>query len=121
MSNKTNSIKTILPVLLLAAAVGFWLPPKAGAADKGHFIRTITPAGEGANYSSRVNMRAEDYFDVVGILNLIESDRVIIGDRELTLAGGAKTYRVELYNIVGAKLNSAGEAVVIDLISDEPN
>jgi hypothetical protein len=114
-------MKKILPVLLLAAAIGFWLPPEAGAADKGPSIRTITPVGEGANYRSRVNMRAEDYFDVVGNLNLIESDRVIIGDRELTLAGGAKVYRVELHNEVGAKLNSAGEVVVIDLISDEPN
>jgi hypothetical protein len=114
-------IKTILPVLILAAAAGFWLPSEAGAADKGSSIRTITPVGEGTNYSSRVNMRAEEYFDVVGTLNLIESDRVVIGDRELTLAGGAKTHQVELDNLVGAKLNSDGEAVVIDLISDEPN
>lgn len=121
MVHKSNPMIKILPVLLLAAGIGFWLPPEAGAADTGMSIRTITPVGEGANYSRRVNVRVEDYFDVVGILNLIESDRVIIGDRELTLAGGAKTYRVELYNIVGAKLNSAGEAVVIDLISDEPN
>jgi hypothetical protein len=121
MVNKSNPMKIILPVLILAAAAGFWLPAEAGAADTGQSIRTITPVGEGANYSSRVNMRAEDYFDVVGILNLIESDRVVIGDRELTLTGSAKTYRVELYNEVGAKLNSDGEAVVIDLISDEPN
>ena len=76
---------------------------------------------EGANYSRRVNMRAEDTFDVIGNLNLIESDRVIIGDRELPLASGAKIYRVDLSNLVGAKLNGAGEAVVVDLISDAPH
>jgi hypothetical protein len=121
MANKSYFIKVILPVLSGIMAAGFAFTPAALAAEKGRAIRKITPVGETMNYSRQANIRAEDNFDVIGILNLKESRRVIIGDRELPLAPGARTYRVQKYNLVGARLNKAGEAVVVDLISDEPN
>jgi hypothetical protein len=111
----------ILPVLLWAATAALWLPSGAGAADSGWSIRTITPVGETADYRGHARIAVEDTFDVIGLLNRNESDRVIIGDRELLLAPGAKIYRVSLNNLVGAKLNEAGEAVVVDLISDAPH
>jgi hypothetical protein len=78
--------------------------------------------GETINYQRHADsIQAGDYFDVIGTLNLLESDRVIIGDSELPLAPGAKIRGVRQYNTVGAKLNKTGEAVVVDLIFDEPN
>lgn len=122
MSHKSNTIKTILPVLFWAMAAGFWLPSGAEAADANGSIRAITPVGETINYQRQAgSTQAEDYFDVIGILNLNESDRVIIGDHELPLSRGAKIRGVSQYDTVGARLNEAGEAVIVDLISDEPN
>ncbi len=121
MSRKLNPIKMITPILLWAVVAGFGLASGAIAADYGSGIRKISPMGETVNYSRQADIRAEDYFDVVGILNRVENDRVIIGDRELILGPGVSTSLARQYNLVGAKLNRAGEVVVFDTISDEPN
>jgi hypothetical protein len=121
MSRKSNPIKTILVVFLWVAAAGFWLAPGTIAAESGGGIRKITSMGETKSYQQQAHFRAEAYFDVIGILNLIESDRVVIGDRELSLAPGVKNSRARQYDLVGAKLNNTGAAVVIDVISNEPN
>ena len=119
MSRKLNPLKMIIPGLLWAVIAGIWLTPGAFAAETGSAIRQISPMGEMS--ASRADIRAEDYFDVIGILNLIEGDRMIIGDRELKIAPGVNTSRARQFNLVGAKLNKVGEVVVFETISDEPN
>lgn len=82
-------------------------------------IRSITPM------SKTVSLQEIDdpyeYFDMVGFLNQVNGKRVRIGDSELTLADGVSTSGLNLSNIVGAKLNAAGEVVLLMLISSEPN
>jgi hypothetical protein len=103
--------------------MGFVITTSTGlAADPDRIsskIRTITPMGEASFHPS--NLNAQDYFDVVGVLNLIDGNRVTIGDRDLTLAPGVRTSRINQYNLVGANLNKAGEIIVFELVSDEPN
>lgn len=91
----------------------------AGLKKTGSTIRTITPMTEVSSH--RADLNAADYFDIFGILNTIEGNRVTIGDRELTLAPGVGTSGMNQWNLVGANLNNAGEVVVLELVSDEPN
>lgn len=119
MARKAKTFKIITGCFLWMAITGIWPAPGCLTADAGTKIRPITPMGEMGGH--RVNVSAEDYFDVVGILNLIEGDRMIIGDRELKIAPGVNTSRARQFNLVGAKLNKVGEVVVFETISDEPN
>ena len=98
----------------------FGMVPGAGclAADKISKIRSITSA-ESAGRPA--NVQTEDYFDIVGTLNLIDSGRVVIGNTDLELAGGARTSGIRLYDEVGAQLNRKGEVTKIVVISDIPN
>jgi len=104
--------------MVLIVVIGLYPGSGCLAAERVSKIRSIT-SSESAG--SPVNVRAEDYFDIVGTLNLIESGRVIIGNTELQLAGGANTSGVKQYNQVGAHLNKKGEVTAIELISDIPN
>lgn len=91
----------------------------AGSGNAGTAIRDITPMTEiGAH---RVNMNAEDYFDIVGILNVLENDRIVVGNDELRPASGLNTAHVALSNIVGVKLNRSGKVVRIETIHDDPH
>jgi len=119
MPYQCNALKYSLKLLVWIVITAFW--PTAGAitAEAGQTIRQITPMREMANH--QVDVRAHDYFDVVGRLNLIERDRMIIGDRELKIAPGVNTSRSRQWNLVGAKLNQAGEVVMFETISDQPN
>lgn len=119
MPLKCNASKYCLQLLAWIVVTGFWLTSGVFDAEAGNAIRRITPMREMANY--QVDVRAHDYFDVVGRLNLIENDRMIIGDRELNIAPGVNTSRARQWNLVGAKLNKAGEVMAFETISDEPN
>lgn len=121
MLRNWNPNKIIAPILLWVMVAGVGPTSGALAADSAAGIRPITPLGETSSFRQRADIRPQDYFDVIGILNLMENDRVVIGDRELTLAPGVRTSRARQFNLVGAKLNRAGEVVVFDVISDEPN
>ena len=124
MSRKLNPIKMIVLILLwvmVAGGAGFGPTSNAIAADSTAGIRPITPMGETGSFRQRADIRPQDYFDVVGILNLLENDRVIIGDRALPIAPGVRPFWARPFTLVGAKLNRAGEVVVVDIISDEPN
>ena len=109
---------TIAVQAILLLTIGVVLASECLAADKISKIRPITST-ESAGRA--LNIRAEDYFDVVGTLNLIESNRVVIGNTELGLAGGTRTSGVSLYDQVGARLNKKGEVTSIEVISDIPN
>jgi len=102
----------VIMILGMVPGTGCW------AADQISKIRSITAAESAGRPAS---VRADDYFDIVGTLNLIESGRVVIGNSELQLAGGARTSGVSLYNEVGAHLNQKGEVTKIVVISDIPN
>lgn len=124
MSRKLNPIKMIVLILLwimVAGGAGFGPTSGAIAADSTAGIQPITPMGETGSFRQQADIRPQDYFDVIGILNLMENDRVIIGDRALPLAPGVNTFQARQFNLVGAKLNRAGEVVAFDIISDEPN
>jgi hypothetical protein len=82
-------------------------------------IRTITPVTE--LDISHANIRAEDNFDVVGRLNLVESSQVVIGNRKLTVRPGLNMSGIGKYNLVGATLDKHGVVVALQKISDEPN
>lgn len=123
MPLKIDTVKKYGQVFILSAITGLVITASTGlAAEPGKTsgkIRTITPMREVSIHRS--NLNAQDYFDVVGVLNLIDGNRVTIGDRELTIAPGVRTSRINQYNLVGANLNKAGEIVVFELVSDDPN
>jgi hypothetical protein len=118
MNIKTKAFILVPGCMILILAIGLWPGFGCLAAEKKSKIRSITPAESAA---SPVNVRAEDYFDIVGTLNLIESGRVVIGNTELRLAGRASTSGVSQYDQVGAQLNKKGEVTAIELISDLPH
>lgn len=111
------------PILIATAALCFLIAAStclaAGPGEVGSTIRTITPMTEVGSHPS--NLNAADYFDLVGRLNKIEGNQATIGDRALTLAPGVSTSGVSQWNLVGANLNNAGEVVVLELVTDNPN
>ncbi len=119
MSLKFKTLKMSTQCLVWVVATGIWLAPGCLASETGSRIQQITPMEEVGSYQA--NIRAEDYFDVVGTLDLVENDRVIIGNRELTIAPGVNTSQAQKWNLVGVQLNQAGEVVVFETVSDEPN
>ena len=104
--------------MVLILILGLSAGPGCLAADKVNKIRSVTPP---LLQQLPSDVRAEDYFDIVGTLNLIENGRVVIGNSELRIAGGAKTSGLSLYDEVGAQLNRKGEVTEIVVISDIPN
>jgi hypothetical protein len=115
LKHKLVLMLVIIALFLTATSIGAASGPKHSTSA----IHTITPMTEISTYNPNVN--AADYFDVVGILNSIDGNKVIIGDRQLTLAPGVSTYGLSQYNLVGANLDSAGSVVALELISDKPN
>jgi hypothetical protein len=118
MNIKRKAFILVPGCMILILVTGLWTGSACLAADKILKIRSI-PTAESA--ASPVNVRAEDNFDIVGTLNLIESSRVVIGNTELGLSGGVSTSGVSRYDQVGAQLNKKGEVTAIELISDLPN
>ena len=123
MPLKINILGKYGQVFIPGAVAGLLMLASTGlAADTGRAaraIRTITPMTEVSSHRSDLN--PADYFDVLGRLNLIDGNRVTIGDRELTLAPGVRTSGIDQWNLVGAMLNNAGEIVVFELVSNDPN
>jgi len=111
------------PVFMLAAIavalVVVFIGSTAGPAIAGRDIHKIRPIGEMQSHGS--NLRAWEYFDLVGILNSVNGNQVTIGDRQLTLAPGVGTSGMSQYNVVGANLNRAGEVVELELVSNDPS
>jgi hypothetical protein len=119
MVDLLNTLKTtIAGALVLVLILGWCLSSSAIAADQNvSRIRSITPMEE-MSFNS-LNVRAEDYFDVVGTLNLIDGGQIVVGDTKLQLAGRAKMSGVKKYDEVGVLLNKAGKVVKCVKITDE--
>jgi hypothetical protein len=66
-------------------------------------------------------IRPQDVFDVVGTLNAIDDNQITIGDRQLSLASRVSASGIAKWTEVGAKLNTAGEVVALEIVSDEPH
>ena len=118
MSIKRKAFMMVPQSMVFILVIGLWPGSGCLAAEGLLKIRSISPAESAA---SPVNVRAEDYFDIVGTLNLMESRRVVIGNSELQLASGADISGVSKYDQVGAQLNKKGEVTAIVLISDIPH
>ncbi len=101
-------------LVMLTAAMGL----AGDGADGGTTIRSI-PSMEGME-SPQIQVSAGAYFDLVGILNKVDGSQIIIGNTEVSLANGVSASGLNLYNVVGAKLNSSGNVVVLELISNDP-
>jgi len=122
MALKFKTLKMITQSLVWVVITGIWLASSCLAEEISNAdtaILNITPMTEGSTLNT--DIRAEDYFDIVGTLNLIEGSRVIVNDRELKIASGVGTSRVRQWNLVGIKLNTAGEVMVFEKLSDEPH
>jgi hypothetical protein len=123
MARKANSHKPMILCLVWIAVIGILTLPGSAAAESGNAgtaIRDITPMTEiGAHGANMKN--PEDYFDIVGILNVLENDRIVVGNSELKPASGLKTSHMELSNIVGVKVNKSGEVVKIETIYNDPH
>jgi hypothetical protein len=122
MSAKQHTFARIAQCTVMIGIAGFCLAPVCLAGQAGRTtptIRTITPVTE--LDISHAHIRAEDNFDIVGRLNLIESSQVIIGNRKLTIEPGLNMSGIGKYNLVGAILNNHGVVVALQKISDEPN
>jgi hypothetical protein len=65
--------------------------------------------------------RPEDFFQIVGTVNLIEGRRIIVGDREFAIASGTSTSGVKRWSRVGLRLNKKGEVVVCERLRSEPH
>lgn len=117
-----NTLKTVFRwvVILAVTLCGITSPSLAGEAGKSRpAIRPLKSVAEMG--PSRMDLNAEDYFDIVGILNLVETGRIVVGNSELRIRSGVHRSGIELWNLVGVKLNKNGEVVVLEKISDEPN
>ena len=129
MAFTCKSIKTVAGCLIGILIAGGWLATAGLAADKGIrmqktgtsivAIRQIKPYGESS--ASNAKIRPQDVFDVVGTLNAIAGDRITIANRQLTLAPAVSAAGIAKWAEVGVKLNTAGEVVAIEIISDEPH
>lgn len=117
--SKNKNKRIVVTAVLMAGLLMTASTSLAGDVGNTHGLRSITPMREMG--SSQLNVNAADYFDIVGILNSIEGNQVIIGDRQLTLAPGVGTSGMSQYNTVGANLNGAGQVTALELVSDEPN
>lgn len=107
---------------LLAATVGSAAEKKVHlrfAPMKKVAIRNIQPVGEGSYTDG--NVRPEQVFDVVGSLNAVDGNQIVIGDRSLTLASGVNAGGIAKWSQVGAKLDHAGQVARLEIISDEPH
>lgn len=82
-------------------------------------IRKITPMRSIGTH--RANDQAEGDFDIIGILNQLESDRIVVGNNEMKPVSGLRTGDVKLSNMVGVKLNSSGKVVKIEVIYNDPH
>lgn len=118
MNTKTKAFMMVPGCMILILVIGLWTGSSCLAAERMSKIRSITSAESAA---SPLNVKAEDYFDIIGTLNLIEGSRVVIGNTDLQLAGGASTSGISQYDQVGAQLNKKGEVTAIELISDLPH
>ena len=118
MSIKRKAFMMVPRCMVLILVIGLWPGSGCLAADGFLKIRSITAAESAVR---PVNVRPEDNFDIVGTLNRIESNRVVIGNSKLRLASGADSSGVSKYDQVGAKLNKKGEVTAIELISDIPH
>ena len=102
-------------LVILTAASGL-----AGNQDgDGATIRSITSMAD--TESAQIGVSSREYFDLVGILNQVDGNQIVIGNTEVTLASGVGTSGLALYNVVGAKLDTSGKVVKLALISNEPN
>jgi hypothetical protein len=122
MSFKRNAFAWIARWTMTTGIAGLFLVPACLAGQNGKAIpaiRAITPVTE--LDASRTNIRAENYFDVVGRLNLINSNQVVIGNRKLTVSPGVSLSGIGKFNLVGANLDKHGNVVELEKISDEPN
>lgn len=127
MSFTYQSIKRVaLPILGMAITV-FWLEAPGLTADytlgvKQHSthkvaIRNISPVRDRGNPDS--NLRPEQVFDVVGSLNSVDGNRIVIGDKELFTASDVSAQGIAISSQVGAKLNKNGQIVSIEKITDD--
>ena len=122
MIMKKNAYSRMVRWTLMTGIAGLFMVPACLAGQTGKAIpaiRTITPVTE--SNASHTNIRAENAFDVVGRLNLIKSNQVVIGNRKLTVKPGLSFSGVGRYNLVGATLDEHGNVVALEKISDEPN
>ena len=118
MNIKRNSFVMAARCLVLILAIGFY-PASGCIAEDG--VSKIKSINSSKQRYHPVNIRAEDYFDIVGTLHLLEGSRVVIGNSELQLAIGARVSGVKLYDQVGALLKKNGKVKAIILVSDAPH
>ena len=124
MGFKYQSIKKGAHILIGLMIVSLWLTSACLAADKTRngkdhkAIRYIQPYELSA---ASTDVRAQHVFDVVGSLNAIDGNLIIIGNRQLTLTSTVSASGIALWTEVGAKLNQTGEVVALEIVSNEPH
>jgi hypothetical protein len=122
MSAMQKALTQIVQGTVIVAIAILLTAPASTAGEVGSpvpTINTITPPTQ--LDTARTNIRANDYFDVVGRLNLIKSNLVVIGNRKLTVKPGLGLSGVRRYNLVGANLDEKGNVVALKKITDAPN
>lgn len=129
MSLTYKRLKTIMIGLIGIMFAGGWLATAGLSAEDGTAaqnnpaasvsISKIRPVGEGT--ATQRHVLAQDVFDVVGSLNSIDGNRVIVGDRAYTIASGVNASGIEKWYEVGLNLNDSGEVVALEIISTEPH
>lgn len=122
MVRKANTHRLTILCLVWVALISTMTFPAGAVAETGNngtTIRSITPMTEPGAHRSDIS--PEDYFDIVGILNVLENSRIVVGNSELTPASGLRTSHVALSNIVGVKLNQSGKVITIETIYDDPH
>jgi len=119
MDIKRKAFIITIRCMVSILVIGLYQAPDCLAADKVLKIRSITPLIEMSTLPE--DTKAEDYFDIVGTLNLIEGNQVIIGNTTLELSGGVNTSDASLNDQVGVLLNKKGEVKAIAVVSDVPN
>ncbi len=103
----------ILALMVLLAAIA--LPGTTMAQDAASQIKSISPpasfdAGEAAGEIHSMEMH---YFNLQGYIDAIDSNRLVIGDRERLIAPGTDVSGFEKGMYVGAHVNDANMVTAI--------
>lgn len=129
MAFTCKSINTVAGCLIGILIAGGCMATSGLASDKGYRMKKNGTANVAIRQIRHVressvpdtNIRPQDVFDVVGTLNAMDGNRITVADRKLTLAPNVSASGITKWAEVGVKLNTAGEVVVIEIVSDEPH
>ncbi|MGB9499059.1 MAG: hypothetical protein ACKVE4_04775 [Dissulfuribacterales bacterium] len=124
-----RQVYLLLAALMISGAAGHFLPAICVAEDAasdtegsgiepGVVFNKIQPPPEFDAGRIIKSGNAEDFFDVVGEVNLIEDERIVVGDLEFKIAPGVHMSGIKRWSHVGLRFNKAGEVTACEKLKN---